>query len=467
MDTNSMPNVNEEFSYRVILCKYNEIALKSEQYQKKILNILIDSVKRICIREKLQLQSVLNLQGRLLFFFPSGEIQRACKVFQYIIGIQSFAPAVSSPRKIEKLAHKIVQYTSTLVKSPKINTISLKLRSPLLGRDPLQEFHLKLSDRINEILHNQGKVPILTKKDADIAMDVEIREKGSYIYHQEFPTHFAGFPIQSNKVFFLPWTNSPYEFLAAMMMIRRGAIVIPVKLRSPLGLVGWDSSLEGKSYQKSSDLGSLGIFSPDCDKLSLLARYYADPLLVISLSVDPFEKLIENSSEQTDLHGLALYQAIFLQLMNQIGVDSLIRTQLRMGDRKLHIKGILFVPKDLTPLDPTAILALQPTDVVSSMFLPYFFPLAGLNATNIHGILQDYRTSLSDFSFQRSWLSSMTEPQKLYTTPQKKEYHLLDDQNQIRTSKFNSPLRRLPGLNSDLIFSHLHLERFNGNILEI
>ena len=91
-----------------------------------------------------------------------------------------------------------------------------------------------------------------------------------------------------------------------MLMIRRGAIVVPIQLQSPLGLVGWDSGWEEGEEKKNvhpNNLESANIFSPEYDKLSLLARYYADPLPVMTFSVESFDPLIEplsgQKSEQT------------------------------------------------------------------------------------------------------------------------------------------------------------------------
>ncbi|MHA1674816.1 MAG: hypothetical protein ACTSYI_14470 [Promethearchaeota archaeon] len=471
MDANSMPNVDGDFSYRVILCKYSEIALKSEPYQKKIFTILIDSVKRICIRENLHLQSVLNLPGRLLFFFPPENISRACRVFQYIIGIQSFAPAVSSPRKIEKLAQKVIHYASTLQQTQNIRSITLKLRSPLMTSERIQDFQKELTNRIEELLYQQKNNLIIAPKQADIVLEIEIREKGSYLYHMEFPTHFAGFPIESNKVFFLPWTNSPYEFLTAMMVIRRGAIVIPIKLNSPLGLVGWErergrgNRSEGANINpETKNQGSSIIYSPEYDKIALLAKYYGDPLPVISLSVESFDNIFE----QTNLQGrelMELYKGIFLYLVNQIGVDSLIRSRLRMGNRKLHIKGILFAPVDLgIQNSPESLTASNKP----SMFLPYFFPLAGLNASNIQNILHDYGTDPSNFSFQRSWLSSISEHSGLYIDPERNNpntgEHISLRSNVISAIQHSTGI--LSDLSTDEIFSHLHLGWIQGEIIE-
>ena len=91
--------------YRVLLCRYNEIGLKSLPYQKKLLTFLVEDIKKICLREDLTLQSVLTLSGRLIFFFPSDEIPKAITVFRRIIGVQSISPALSVERKYEKLKH--------------------------------------------------------------------------------------------------------------------------------------------------------------------------------------------------------------------------------------------------------------------------------------------------------------------------------------------------------------------------
>ena len=152
--------------------------------------------------------------------------------------------------------------------------------------------------------------------------------------------------------------------------------------------------------------------------------------------------------------------------MNQIGVESLIRTRLRMGDRKLHVKGIFFA---LGEIKVHEFSDLNSTDDIPSMFLPYFFPLAGLSGSNIRNILHDYETNLSDFSFQRSWLSSISGPQESFTG-QKRRTNLLEEGHLTRSnliSAFRHSTGKISGQSIEEIFSHLHLEWIQGKILTL
>ncbi|MCF2138585.1 MAG: hypothetical protein K9W44_00850 [Candidatus Lokiarchaeota archaeon] len=380
--------------YRVIVCKYNELGLKSSTYQTQLLNILMDSIKKICKREHLTLQSIISLPGRILCFFPSQEIIKALLIFKYIIGIQVFAPAITSPRKLEILSQKCVDYLSLLYQIHPFSSVTLVLKGNKNLINEYNSFSTELK-QIIDINCQNAKLPInFTESSPDITLRVEFRKKGTYLYHLEYPTHFAGFPIESKKVFLLPWTNSPDEFLAGMLMVRRGSIVIPISI------IQTDNYSDNKSKKK--DLKN------ERNLLTEIAKYYADPLPWIKISQNELNNISNDFAQSRN--------EVWLKVLEKLCILSIERAFIHMGNRKLHFKGII-VPNSFE----SRIFRKE------NLKIPVFYPLIGFSFGFIQRIMEEYEHDPWNFSFhrfisQKSWESPsfLLRENKKLINPQKK-----------------------------------------------
>ncbi len=360
-------------NYRVLVCKYNELGLKSLNYQAKLLTRLAETIKKICIRENIKLQSILTTSGRILCFFPTQEIKKACEVFRYIIGIKSFAPAISSPRKINVLAQNISQYLINWYKFQNYTSFSLILKgnTRLLPDELL--FLSELKSKISSKIKISG-IPLYFKDhEADILVSVEIRKKGTYIYHQEIPTHFAGFPIESKTVFLLPWNNSPEELLAGMLLMRRGAIVIPFSLHS----------------------NQLEMFHDFPPLLKELAKYYADPLPYLTISESDLEKtctLLQISEKREK-------DAVWTIFLEFICLSSIKEAQFKMNDRNLHFKGIILPNRNSL-------------NFYKYLQIPILTPLVGFSQDFLNLIFNHLLEEPSNLSFHSLILNHISDTSK-------------------------------------------------------
>ena len=161
-------------TYRVILCRYNEIGLKALPYQAKIFQFFLTSIKTICVREQLHLQSALELRGRLIFFFPPEEIPKALTVFRHIIGLQSISPAISVPRKFHQLERGFLSFAQAVVKPDDLLHITFKTVVPY----PKSEDEV-VKTLIDSLAQAQGRQVHTTphKKEATLRFTIEVREK--------------------------------------------------------------------------------------------------------------------------------------------------------------------------------------------------------------------------------------------------------------------------------------------------
>ncbi|QEE15182.1 hypothetical protein DSAG12_01006 [Promethearchaeum syntrophicum] len=306
--------------YRVLLCRYNEIGLKSLPYQKKLLTFLVEDIKKICLREDLTLQSVLTLSGRLIFFFPSNQIPKAITVFRHIIGVQSISPALSVERKYEKLKHKFVSYALSLLKDGD----SFKINFKTAVSYAIKESDLKydLSHEIIKSMKQSGRFVKIVQKNPQYQFSIEIREKGVYIYAFSIPTLFAGFPIETKNSLLCLWNNVEYDLIAAMMLVRRGSIVSPVIFHRDI----------------SSD--SYKIPSNSRNSLEIIARYYSHPIPIHIFSLLEIEEEISGLLKPNqDIEQYIEFAT--MKILDILMLQSRKESVYTYNNRNLHYRGLI------------------------------------------------------------------------------------------------------------------------------
>ncbi|MHA2001036.1 MAG: hypothetical protein ACTSVU_02970 [Promethearchaeota archaeon] len=327
----------EQLSYRVILCRYNELGLKSATYQKKQLKYFTDNIKTLCRREHLTLQSVLNLSGRLLFFFPSNEILSAIRVFRHVIGLISISPAFSVPRKINRIEQSILQLCSKLLQNGE--NIQLQVRSVVkffMTVDELKKHIVNLIEdyaKTRKIQFNFAKNPNIpnTRK-----IGIEIREKGVYIYGEEYATIWGGFPMDTQNCLVTPWSADRHVLIGAMMMARRGAIITPIIFQH--------------EFNKSKNNNKKQIPLKMQQSLNYLSIFYPDTLPILSIPINKQKSRLEQLFPTADGNKISNFLFYLkLEIMAQIIYFSRIQAFAQYAGRNLHYKGTI-LPNSLDDL---------------------------------------------------------------------------------------------------------------------
>ena len=358
--------------YRVILCKFNEISLKSPQYQKKIVQILINSIKKICLRESLHLQSALNLKGRLLFFFPSEEIPLALPVFRHIIGIQSIAPAISVSRNFETLKPTFIDFALKVLKDGESFAIKFKSIVPY----PIKAAKVKndLYTSIRQSAKTHGKKVTVKSKGAVREFTIEVREKGTYLYVDEVPTLWGGLPIETSNALLCPWSDAPEAHFSAKLLLRRGAIITPVI---------FDPS------RSSQTLSDSEYELPYSASLHELAKYYSEDLPVIIFRVQHLVALIDSLIPK-DHSPYPYYYVCFLRILETNILRSRDRATTFYGERKLHYRGFISV----LHAQMTSYLAMG-----QNLAVLQFIPQTGFSPQDLQALIQKYLDEPNEFSF--------------------------------------------------------------------
>ena len=373
-----MGKQGNSIEYRVLLCRYNEIGLKSAPYQKKLLTILVDDIKKICLREDLTLQSVLTLSGRLIFFFPSDEIPKAITVFRHIIGVQSISPALSVERKYEKLKQKFILYALSLLKDGDTFKINFKTAVSYVVKesDLKSDFSHDIITRMNQ----SGYHVKVVQKNPKYQFSIEIREKGVYVYAFSIPTLLAGFPIETKNSLLCLWDNEEFDLIAAMMLVRRGSIVSPV------------------IFHREIPSNSYKIPFNSRNSLEIMASFYSHPipihifsLLAIEKNLTEFLKPTQNFEHYVEFASMKLLEIIILK--------SLVESDYTYNQRNLHYKGII---SSNSLLDSNIFSNIKK---INSLF---FTPLSGLTPKFIQRI-KDQLFKTSEFFNLNSLIKGKTQ----------------------------------------------------------
>ena len=406
-----MGKQGNSIEYRVLLCRYNEIGLKSAPYQKKLLSILVDSIKKICLREDLTLQSALTLSGRLIFFFPSNEIPKAITVFRHIIGIQSISPALSVERKYEKLKQKFIRYAMSLLKDGDSFKINFKTAVSYVvkGSDLKKEISHEIINRMNQ----SGYHVKVSQKKPKYQFNIEIREKGVYIYAFSIPTLFAGFPIETKNSLLCLWDDVAFDLIAAMMLVRRGSVVSPV------------------IFHRENSSDSYKIPSNFKDSLEIMASFYSHPipihifpLLAIEKNLIEILKTDQNIGHYVEFASMKLLEILILQSREE--------SVYTYNERKLHYKGII---SSYSLLDSNFFSNIKK---INSLL---FTPLSGLTPKFIHNISDQLfkpseifnlnsliKRKKHDFSFNEEVIKSVIDFQT-HDLEEKVSYHQKSQDN--------------------------------------
>lgn len=324
-------HLEDTISYRAILCRFSsEIPLKSDAYQKKLLTILKTTILLTCKNHDLHLQSILPLPGRLICFFPSEEIERACRVFLKIVGLESISPVISCNRKIPEIVKHLLPFFNNqkaLLKNTSQNSYQLSLHSAI-DFPPNKEAYLL---QIHTLLQNELRlrhIPTRQSSFSSFLIEIEIRQKGVYLFTKRFPTLISGVPIVSKNALLIPWQDDRETLVSALLLLRRGCIITPCVFE--------DSADDSKLKKFVNKISSLPF-------LHILRSFYPSPLPALIFPIHPLQVFIQQNVPKKEDIPIFLKAAKWVLLnmfMTKSRTDQ--RKYLIYNDRKLHYRGVIF-----------------------------------------------------------------------------------------------------------------------------
>ena len=101
--------------FNVLLMRYGEIALKSQQVRKRLLRNLIRNIRFQCKRDGVKFSRIWRDHG-FIYLHPEPEhVQSAISTIQHVLGIQSISPAIYATGGLEVAQQTAVKFAKEIL----------------------------------------------------------------------------------------------------------------------------------------------------------------------------------------------------------------------------------------------------------------------------------------------------------------------------------------------------------------
>ena len=340
--------------YNLILGRYNELGLKSKKVRARMEKRLLGYVQSICAREGINLTSASREWGRLIFLISPAQIPDAIQVFRHLIGIHSFSPGFRIDTEYPTVERAVLDTAAGYLEDG--DTYAVRVRRTKKYHMTSLEMERDLGGQVMDAFEAEGKTLNVKLKNPSKTIFIEVRDKHSYIYTDKIPTTWGGNPIESDKGLLSLWTGKNDEAVATQLLLRRGAVPLPIVFRSPV------------MNQNEVDLN-----------LKRIARFVSIPLPVIFVDIQPLWDLIETICTPAEFEVCQFYAEFIIleRLIHRLNQDRTIIYQ----KQPVRFRGVVSA---LSTAQPNLLNIGQQSQMV------HFSSLTGLSTS----MIQSLRTRL-------------------------------------------------------------------------
>lgn len=205
--------------YDRILCRYGELALKSEQVRRRMEDRLLGNIRSGLDRKALK-YTIHKEMGRI--FIETKQIDDAVPILTKVFGLVSVSPVQT--RVIGSSLEKICQTAEKIGKMFITSKDSFALRARRTGND---NFTSKMIER-----EAGGRVQDATGAKVNLdhpdkTLYVEVRQNKAYFYIEEHPCP-GGLPLGTQGKVAVLFSGSMESAIATWLMMKRGCAVVPI-----------------------------------------------------------------------------------------------------------------------------------------------------------------------------------------------------------------------------------------------
>ncbi len=364
----------KSLQYSLIICRYNEIGLKSPKVRSRMETRLIKHIHKICKRENLLIIKSERNWGRIIFEFNPIDIPKALEIFKYIIGLHSFSPALKILSDFDILANISIEFADTIIEDGE--TFAVRSRRIKSFQKTSQEIDKIIGAKIIDTYQKTKNISVKLKN-PDKIIYIEVRDDGIYLFSNIFYTIWGGNPIEIDKAMLSLCEGKFGELSANQLMIRRGTIIIPILF----------TQNDNQIFNQQIQLTDIK------EKLEKIAKFFAEPLSIIQLDLTP---LLKNqyykglNIESNDILKVKLYYFFIEKLRDIINLNK----EIIYAKKSIEIKGLI---------TSTLITNKSRYQMGQKLTMAHFMPLIGLLEHNIQKLenkIEEKNTTedMSDFS---------------------------------------------------------------------
>jgi len=214
-------------NYSVAIVAYAEVGLKSSPVRARLENMLTRHLKAALKRRGAAFESIVRERGRI--YILGGDSDLAAKLASRVFGIEYTAPALKSSSDIEAITGAALELAQAVLAEG--DTFAVDARR--VGEHPYtsKDLEVRVGAAILDHLGQERRLKVNLTNPAK-TLYVEAREKAAYIYSQVYEG-LGGLPYGSQGRVVALLTGDTSSALAAWLMMKRGAEVVPLYFDAP------------------------------------------------------------------------------------------------------------------------------------------------------------------------------------------------------------------------------------------
>lgn len=343
--------------YNLIICRYNEIGLKSRKVRSRMEQRLVSHIKKICKRENLPIVHAQREWGRFIFEFTLENMPKALIIFKYIVGLHSFSPAISVDNSYSSITEKVKDFANNDIHSG--DSFVIRARRVKSYPKTSLEIEREMGEVVLDTAAKLGRDIFVKMKNPKKTIYIEVRENATYLFSTKMNTIWGGNPIEIDKPVIALWRGDFDDSSAAQLMLRRGSIIFPI--------IFLDES--DTLFNSPKTLENV------IEEIKLIAKYLPEPITALKLNLHSLGKYLNSVADESVKNSLLAYSTMYL--LDNLGKELNFNRELRFNNKDLWIKGILtsFRLKD------SLYCAMG-----QNLTIPHFMPIIGLSEVMIQDV---------------------------------------------------------------------------------
>ncbi len=204
--------------FNTVLIRYSEIGLKTRRVRKEFEEVLINNVRETYLNEGVSFTKVVRRVSRIVAYSSDPKVRDVTKL---VLGVKSYSPALEVPAQLDLLK----EYALVVAKE---GEGSFAVRAQRVTKEfPLTSVELArvIGGYIKEKTGREVNL-----KDPDQVIGIEIIGKAAYLFDERIEG-FGGLPVGTQGKVLALISDGIDSPVAAWLMMRRGAEIIPVHFR--------------------------------------------------------------------------------------------------------------------------------------------------------------------------------------------------------------------------------------------
>ncbi|MHA1453039.1 MAG: THUMP domain-containing protein [Promethearchaeota archaeon] len=212
--------------FNVLLIRYGEIALKSQQVRKRLLRSLMRNIKFQCQRDKVKFTRIWRDHGFVYLHPEKGHMKKAINCVKTVLGVHSISPSIFAQGEFEEIQQTALELAKDSLS--KGNTFGVRARRigkhSFSSNDIAKTAGARIIEELGESLSLKVNL-----SSPDKWIHINVRDKNIFVYSDSINTPWAGNPIETfTEGGVLLSRGHLSEFVSAMLLMKRGVHILPV-----------------------------------------------------------------------------------------------------------------------------------------------------------------------------------------------------------------------------------------------